>query len=72
MADEDVVTEGTAFDTVKGGRGRGGARWVAAVGGRATPVSVFDGCGVAGGVGCGVGLATTMRGAESADGGDGS
>ena len=72
VADEDVVTAGTAFDTVKAGRGDGGAKWVSAVSGRATTVAVFDGCGVAGGVGCGEGLTTTTRGAESADGGDGS
>lgn len=70
-ADGGVVTTGTALDAEKAGRVGGGERWVADVGGKATALAEFDGCGVAGGVGCGVGLTTTTRGAASVGGVDG-
>ena len=70
-ADDGMVTTGTALDAKKARCGGEGERWVADIGGRAAALAEFDGCRVARGVGCGVGLSPTTRGATSIGGVDG-
>ena len=70
--DGGAVTAGAALAAEKAGRENGGERWEAGGGGRIIAPVELDGCGVAGGVGCGVGLTTTTRGAASIGGVDGS